>query len=285
MQAWFESKHDIDLSLELFGRELGEVDHAFLEDTLGVREPERQANILRVLHHDIDSDELLSSTWDTMHVWAWCSHHDLPLLGQVALKAGLDGKGMLRLTPRAAQRLIERLAETTPDEVQRALLRTTATISSDNSGAVPSLSAALRRQSVQLAESRAGDEVAKWAALRHDAIEDEFAAVREFLGPHPKPEWDADEVAAWLIVHETASGERFAEVEDAVRNAASWKDGIGMDGADILDEADKAAAHLFPDAAGLDRQLLRVALDAGAIGSHSLSYVHISQCALARARA
>ena len=35
-QAWFESKHNIDLSLELHGRELGEVDHSFLEDTLGV---------------------------------------------------------------------------------------------------------------------------------------------------------------------------------------------------------------------------------------------------------
>jgi hypothetical protein len=47
-QAWFESKHDIDLSLELYGRELGEVDHSFLEDTLGVRTPSHTLSLQRV---------------------------------------------------------------------------------------------------------------------------------------------------------------------------------------------------------------------------------------------
>ena len=58
---------------------------------------ERQAEILRVLHHDTDTDEPLSSTWDTMRVWAWCSHYGLPLLGQVALASGLDGKEVFRI--------------------------------------------------------------------------------------------------------------------------------------------------------------------------------------------
>lgn len=260
--AWFEAHHDTILDLELHGHEVVGVDHSFLLETFGIEGSMRQAEILRTLHHDAIQCDVPSSLWPVMRVWAWCSHRGLALLGEIVLAHQLDGMELLRLSPYAVELLIERLIEETPEAVQRALHLVS------NVEDPPHTRAALRCQAIEKAKYVVADEINTFADLQAQGIAADVSAVRDHLGDHPNPEWDVDEVAAWLVVHEvpdaatTATVQQFTTVDTAVWRADNWADGAGLDGSDLLDDP-TVAEHLFPPGvADADLELFQLAVAA-----------------------
>lgn len=258
--AWLETEYDAVLDLELSGQEFGMVDHVFLRETLGIDASEVQAEILQSLHHNPETDTVPTSLWTVMQVWAWCSLHDLVLLGEVVLAHQIDGATFLCLTADAVEHLIERLITEEPSAVQRALHLL------PHDGDLEHTKAALHRQAIETATYGLSAEISTFTTMRTMGVSRDVATVRDFLGDHPNPNWDNDEVIAWLAVHEivdpdTRIVQRFVNVEEAIRKAENWPGG-GVDGTDLIDDP-TIAEHLFPPSvASTDLALLRFAVSA-----------------------